>query len=191
MYGRSNKRLLMLALSCAAIILGIYMTFFYREAETAEGRADSQKMVQETDSVGDVSEEAQENLISQDKYDYSDMELPTEENESENEIYNGGKLTTDIYFSNTALLDEGGMPLEAQKILCSEVQKYLRHSGYEDVTELYIDDESYQEDAETISFVCFMDGHEEMLQIEYHFAEQTLKYYIVELDKYGAGGAYE
>lgn len=184
MYGRNNRKLLMLVLSCAAIILGIYMTFFQKE----ERMDSSQGAEKETGAVGDIREEERENSMDNKKYDYSGRELPTEDNESGNENYNGGKSEIDIYFSNTAVLDGGSMPLEAQKVLCSEVQKYLRHTGYADVTELYIDDESYAEDMEKISFFCFLDGHAEKLQIEYWFTEHTLKYYIVESDEYGAGG---
>lgn len=187
MYDRNNRKLLMLVLSCAAIVLGIYMTFFYGE-EKDKVMDSSQRSEKEISAAKDTKEGAGENLANSKKYDYSDGELPTEDNESGNEIYNGGKPESEIYFSNTGVLDGGNMPLEAQKVLCSEVQKYLRHTGYEYVTELYIDDESYGEDAEKISFLCFLDGYAEKLQIEYWFTEHALKYYIVESDEYGSGG---
>lgn len=188
MYG-SNKKLVMLTLSCAAIVLGIYMTFFYKEEEKSEKGGTVQEMAteEETNVRQNDGQEKQEESMNRNEHDYADTELPLEENESADETYNGGKVETEVYFSNTELLDTGNMPLEAQKVLCSEVQQYLRQSGYEDVTELYMDDESYVEDAEKISFVCFMDGHKEMLQAEYYFTEHTLRYYIVESDEYGAG----
>ncbi len=189
MYGRNNKKLVMFALSCAAIVLGIYMTFFYRAEEKSgnEGMVQEMETEQKTDARRNGGQEKQEESMNRNEYNYADTELPLEENESADETYNGGKVETEVYFSNTERLDTGSMPLEAQKVLCSEVQQYLRQSGYADVTELYLDDESYAEDAQKISFVCFMDGHKEMLQVEYYFTEHTLRYHIVESEEYGVG----
>lgn len=181
---RSVKQLVILAFSIAAIVLGVYMTFFNdkmnpeKEMNVEESRnIDQEKNAEESEQVEATND-----------FDYTKKTLPLVENESEDETYNNGKLGIDIYFSNTDKLDQGTMPMEAQAVLCEEVQRYLIHSGYDDVTELYIDDESYIEDPEKISFVCFMDGHEETLQIEYWYKEQTLKYFILNSDEYREGG---
>lgn len=181
---RSGKQLIVLAFSVAAIVLGVYMTFFAGNTNQDQdaGVEESGNMEQE------ISTEGSGQMERTDDYDYAGKQLPIVENETAVESYNNGKTEIDIYFSNTERLDQGKMPMAAQAVLCEDVQKYLKHSGYADVTELYINDESYQEDAEKITFVCFMDGYDEMLQIEYWFKEQTLKYFILNSDEYGAGG---
>lgn len=158
---RSQKKLLMLGIYCAAIILGVYMTFFNKTPEE-----------------DNVNEKVEDEMMIQ-GVDYSDKKLPDVENETSGERYGNGAFNDMLYFSNTTELDEGNMPLEAQAILVEETQHFLNLNGYGDVTELYIYEESYEESAEKISFICFMDGHEEALQIEYWFNESYLKYYIL------------
>lgn len=181
---RSGKQLIILAFSVAAIVLGVYMTFF--EGSTNQNQDASVK--ENGNMKQEISTEEGGRMERTDDHDYEGKQLPMVENETAVESYNNGKTEIDIYFANTDRLDQGKMPMEAQAVLCEDVQRYLKHSGYADVTELYINDESYQEDAEKITFVCFMDGYEETLQVEYWFEEQTLKYFILNSDEYGAGG---
>lgn len=148
---RSQKKLLLFGIYCAAIVLGTYMTFFYKE-QTETG----------------------ENRMQYDAADYAGKELPAVENESDEG--NGKDL---LYFTNTAKLDAGRMPFRAQGILVEETQRFLRLNGYEDVTELYVYAESYLENEKKVSFCCFMDGHKEALQIEFLFEEERLKFYIL------------
>lgn len=180
---RSGKQLFKLTLSIAAIVLGVYMTFFNdrTESDHDESAGESQNIGQE------ISTEEKNQMVTTNVHDYAGKELPEVENETADETYNNGRSEIDVYFANTECLDQGRLPAEAHAVLCEEVQRYLKHSGYDDVTELYINDESYQEDDEKITFVCFMDGHEETLQIEYWFEEQTLKYFILNSDEYGVG----
>lgn len=171
MYGTSGKTILKLILAVAAIILGLYMTFFHS--------SDNDKQVETESNPNEISitntEQEKESL---NIYDYSDKELPMSDNVSEDEIYSEGS-SIEVYFSNTAALDQGNMPLEVQKILSVRVQKYLYINGYDDVTELYIDEASYVETEQTISFLCYMDGYVEQLQIEYEFADQELKFAVI------------
>lgn len=171
---KSGKMIFKLAVSITAIIFGLYMTFFHDNS--LQGKEDSDAV----ESRAEMLEDTEKMKMGQNGLDYSHTELPMEDNESEFELYGSGTQNIEIYFSNTQVLDSGNMPLEAQAVLTGEVQTYLIHSGYADVTELYIDDESYSESEEKISFDCYMDGYEEMLQIEYWFQNQTLKYYITQ-----------
>lgn len=174
---KNGKRLLTFVISCAAIVLGIYMTFI-KDNTAEENRG-------QEESVMSMEQGEEMNMNQNNIYDYSDKELPTEENETAGESYNNGRKDIEVYFVNTEKLDKGAMPAEAQAVLSDGVQTYLRHRGYDDVTELYVDSESYQEDLEKISFNCFMDGYEEVLTIEYLFAEQTLTYSIMYMDEKG------
>lgn len=180
MYNVSGKKVLKLVLAIAMIVLGIYMTFFHEDSSDTQ-KAEEAKRVEHIQT--EKEEGASTEKMVTNAYDYTNQELPTEENISDAELYNGEKEVVEVYFANTEVLDHGNMPLEVQKILCERVQKYLRVNGYADVTELYIDSESYFEDAEKIGFRCFLDGHEEILQIEYWIAERTLKYAVLLLDE--------
>lgn len=167
---RSEKKVLMFVVYCAAIVLGVYMTFFYDMTEEKETLEAHEEVV-----TGEKVESMRESI----DVDYSGKELPDAENESADEMYKEGALDITIYFSNTEKLDNGNMPLEAQAVLTKEVQRFLNLNGYGDVTELYISDESYEENQETIIFSCYMDGYQDMLQIEFSFIESCLKYYIL------------
>lgn len=158
---RNTRRVLELVVYLAAIILGGYMTFFNNPMEKKEENV-----------MGQVE--------TMDGMNYWGKELPESDNVSADEVYSDKEVENiSIYFSNTAKLDQGNLPLEAQAILAADVQKFLNVMGFEDVTELYLYEESYMESNEKISFICFMDGHREALQIEYHFEEKCLNYYIL------------
>lgn len=181
MTGRNNKKLFMFAISIVAIIVGIYMTFIHRKIpEEKDTAMYTEKAEQERKAGG--------RLETENSYDYTGKVLPTEENDSNGDLYNGGKVNVEVYFSNTELLDTSDIPLNAQSILCSEVQAFLMRRGYDDVTELYIDDESAKVEDGITSFECFMDGHAEKLLVEYRKEEAVLKYYIVDEKE---GGTYE
>ena len=82
-----------------------------------------------------------------------------------------------VYFENTAELDAGNLPLQAQAELAVNIQTYLERSGYGDVTELYIN--NYTEDGQNITIQCNMDGYADELLIEYDGEEKHLSYCIV------------
>lgn len=170
---RESKKFFILGISIAAIVFGVYMTFFRSETP---GEAVIDDHTKEQDSEEQRLEGREE--MQEDRHNYLNQKLPTEENETAPESYNGDQKDIHVYFSNANALDSGNLPSQAQSLLVSEVQKFLNHCGYADVTELYIEDESYQEDAEKISFLCYMDGYQEVLRIEYHFQEKELRYYI-------------
>lgn len=167
---RSMKKVLMLAVYLAAIILGIYMTFFHK---TVVDITEEQNIQQE------LVEERGGSMIDG-GYDYTDLEFPDMENESVDELYSAeGSFVASIYFSNTEKLDNGVMPLEVQAKLVQHAQEFLEESGYEDVSELYIEENSYEENEERITFLCYMDGYEEIFQIEYNCEERSLAFCIL------------
>lgn len=167
-----KKQLYKLVISIVAIVIGIYMTFFYKD--------DSEDtFVEQTNGTEEIEEsEENEEITMQDNHDYSERKLPESDNNAENETYNEG-YTSDIYFSNTEKLDSGKLPLEAQARLVDDADRLLKRSGYEDVTELYIDSDSYQETEQYIKFRCFMDGYEDQLEVQYSFDEKTLNYSLI------------
>ena len=168
---RNGKQLVILAISFAAIVVGIYMTYFHK----GQSKEDNPQI---TDLQFETGNQKMEQSETENPYDYSRQKLPEVENTSDSDLYNGGKENIGIYFVNTRLLDESSMPLEAQAIISSSVQKYLRHRGYGDVSELYVDDSSFIDGEEGITFQCFMDEYEERLQIKYQ--DGSLSYSIVE-----------
>ena len=163
---KSGKVFVLIA--CILIsIVGIYMEFFYNP--------NSKK----NSEVSESAEKESESLNTE--YDFSGQELPDTENVSAGETYTD-KEDVEVYFSNTDLLDNGNIPLSVQSELCELTQRFLYRNGYEDVEELYVDDDSYLESEDMISFSCFMDGHQEKLQIRYDVQQHTLEYNIINTD---------
>lgn len=175
MKDRDSKKLFIMIMCICLSIFGLYMQFFREKkvetkVETSTNiKADNREYQKETE------------IMSQDPNDFLKQDLPNVENDSVNETYTDGQLV-DVYFSNTEVLDTGNLPLAAQKVLSGETQKFLYRNGYEDVTELYVDSDSYKETKENIVFNCFMDGHEEMLQVLFQFDESKIKLYILTVD---------
>ena len=162
MANRSAKKVLLLGVYLAAIILGLYMTFLNKE--------DTEQHL--TDQKGGEA-------VSK-GHDYTYLEFPDMENESADELYKEvGEEEVNVYFSNTDLLDNGSLPLEVQLVLAQATEAYLSERGYEDVTELYIEEDSYEETEKGIVFVCYMDGYTDTLQIEYKFEENKLIFCIL------------
>lgn len=167
---RSAKKVLLFAVYLAAIIVGVYMTFFHKIDSGLESK---EYIVQ--DSMHEIGEE---NVSME--HDYTYLEFPDTENEAVDELYReNGADEVNVYFSNTALLDNGSMPLEVQAVLAPAAEAYLSEKGYDDVTELYIEENSYEENETGIVFVCYMDGYEDVLQIEYKFEEKRLQFCIL------------
>lgn len=129
---RNSKKMLKLAVSIGMIVLGVYMTFF-RDVGTNKVRNTDLQTEQQAE------QQMEEQAMIRDKHDYSmTTELPDEENLSESDTFNGEKKDVYVYFENTAELDAGNLPLQAQAELAVNIQTYLERSGYGDVTELYI-----------------------------------------------------
>lgn len=164
----SGKKLLLLAFWIAIAIFGIYMTFFSKEESESMDESFVEKEINEIETENAIFSESQD-LTS----------LPMDENVSGDEMYIEG-METQIYFSNTTVIDEGNLPLEVQAVLVNSTQKFLNRSGYEDVTELYVDEESYIEDKEHIAFNCFMDGHTSQLRVIFEINSSNLKFSIIE-----------
>lgn len=170
MQNSSASKLIKFVFCICITILGVFMTFFQKGSDQNEKENVSEISVIEMESKeeNNVFEHAENTL-----------QLPDTENMSEDERYYSG-MDVELYFSNTAVIDQGNLPLEVHAVLVKSAQKYLNRSGYEDVSELYIDEESYVEEDTYIAFSCYMDGHAEKLRIEFDFNESNLKFSIVE-----------
>lgn len=170
MANRSAKKVLLLGVYLAAIILGLYMTFFNKSDSELDLKEDK-----EQSSTGQIGEDA----VSI-GHDYTYLEFPDTENEAADELYTeAGVEEVNVYFSNTDSLDNGSIPLEVQAVLAQATETYLNERGYEDVTELYIEENSYKESESRIVFVCYMDGYADALQIEYKQEENRLVFCIL------------
>lgn len=152
-------------------VLGVFMTFFYNPSG-AEEKMVNETMKQETSSEEDVKEKV--TFV----HAENELQLPNTENVSDEEAYNKG-MDAELYFSNTSVIDQGNLPLEVHAVLVNSAQKYLNRSGYEDVSELYVEEESYIEDETYIVFSCYMDGYSEKLRIEFDFNDSNLKFSII------------
>ena len=163
---KENK--LMIFIVCILLsIFGIYKTYFGdRKAEAEWNTAAVEKTMEKEDLV---TEQGENEMVT----------LPKSNNKSENEIYTEA-LPVEVYFSNADVIDEGNLPLEAHKILAVSAQKYLNRLGFDDVTELYVDETSYVEEEDKIYFNCFMDGHKEQLRIVYDKEYSELEFAILE-----------
>lgn len=161
---RNNIKIIKLVVSLVAIILGVYMSFL-RGGNAGQVVSNGIDKTRESRLI----ESEEEMVVEKNKFDYSGRQLPMEENISEVELYGDseGNAGDGIYFSNVQKLDEGSIPLETQAVLISEVASFLKNNGYGDVTELYIEGESYSESQNNISFICYMDGYADRLQIIY------------------------
>ena len=171
---RNGKKVFLLAVCIAATLFGIYINFFSGDAEDKEPRENrSNQFTRESEE--ELEMEHQEKVTA----DSGSTELPESRNESSNETYTEGTAVS-IYFANTDVLDQGNLPLSVQAVLVSRAQIYLNRSGYEDVTELYVDESSYVETSANIAFNCFMDGYTQQLHIEYRIRESSLEFSILE-----------
>lgn len=163
---KENK--LMIFIVCILLsIFGIYKTYFGDRKAEAEWNTAAVEKTREKEDL--VTEQGENEMVT----------LPKSNNKSENAIYTEA-LPVEVYFSNADVIDEGNLPLEAHKILAVSTQKYLNRLGYDDVTELYVDETSYVEEEEKIYFNCFMDGHKEQLRIVYNKEYSELEFAILE-----------
>ena len=109
---RNSKKMLKLAVSIGMIVLGVYMTFF-RDVGTNTVRNTDLQTEQQAEQQAE--QQMEEQAMIRDKHDYSmTTELPDEENLSESDTFNGEKKDVYVYFENTAELDAGNLPLQAQ-----------------------------------------------------------------------------
>ena len=168
MQNRDMKNVLLLILCIAATVIGIYMTFFH--SSTSD---------EDIPYINNVSQNKETEMEEYVETPTEEVSLPDYENDSLNETYTDGTEIT-VYFENTDVIDQGNLPLGAHAILCSSAQKFLKRSGYDDVTELYVDEESYKEGDKEITFRCFMDGYTQQLGITYDVSEQMLRFNIIE-----------
>ena len=180
MKDKNGLKIFILIFCIGVSILGIYMQFFGMDRITKkDGAEGTQETDRENMDPGDKEKtNGTEKTESTERNVFDMADLPDTENESADETYTGKQEIT-VYFSNTEKLDQGHLPLSVQAELTEDAQKYLKMYGYGDVTELYIDEESYSEDEEAVRFQCFMDGYQDKLQIEYTFGDSTLRFSII------------
>lgn len=163
---KENK--LMIFIVCVLLsIFGIYKTYFGDRKAVAERNTDTWEKTMKKEDL--VTEQGEKEMIT----------LPKSNNKSENETYTEA-LPVEVYFSNADVIDAGNLPLEVHKILAISTQKYLNRLGFDDVTELYVDETSYVEEEDKIYFNCFMDGHKEQLRIVYNKEYSELEFAILE-----------
>lgn len=177
MEGKGIKKMLII-IGCFAIsVIGLCMQFFYKgdSSSNVDKNAEEQRN-------GDETEQLESETVVY-EYDYLNTELPTEENESSNELYMGdGGKAAKIYFSNTGLLDQCSMPIAAQAELVEAAQAFLNLNGYQDVTELTVDNDEFIDDDKNVSFTCNMSGYEEKLQVTFSKSESKLMFAIVYIE---------
>lgn len=170
---KKNSRRMFIFVFCVLLtILGIYMTFFYDRTKKSK-----ESMFHDGEKTAYVQKEDTE--LEEGLNGDGTVILPDYDNKSANETYTEG-IAVEVYFTNTDVIDKGNLPVEAHAILPLSVQRYLNRSGFEDVTELYVDEDSYEESEDKISFDCFMDGHKEYLRIVYDKKESQLEFSISE-----------
>lgn len=156
---------------CAAGI-GLFVQFFHKPQIEDDEKMESQYEIDQT-------EDSKEKTTEADAYDYSDKNLPDVDNTSADETYAEFEVEhIQVYFSNTAMLDQCSMPTAAQSELALDTQKFLEMQGY-DVTELIIDNNEFIDDDNKVLFECVMPGYAEKLQITYEKAESMLHFAIV------------
>ena len=165
---KGNMKMFKLIFCIVISCVGVYMTFFHQKEPAA---LNHEKKAEE------VKEKAGDRGMADKLFQNSTEILPDTENES-SDTYTE-RNTVNLYFSNTEKLDNGKLPIAAQKELAEDAQKFLDEAGYSDVTELYIEDSSYQETAEWIQFDCYMDGYQDMLRIEYRFDAESLFFAVI------------
>ncbi len=108
-------------------------------------------------------------------YEYRQEELPTYENESENEIYTEGR-ELNVYFTNTEKLDNSSLPLAVHAVLCQEAQKYLDANGFENISEIRILEDGFKDGENSVTFQCSLPGYEEILVVSYQKERNALKF---------------
>lgn len=181
--GNSLKKVIIIVVCFAISVIGIYMQFFYKEKgkDNLENSTEISVGIDKKTEAG--TEQIKEDSTVVYEYDYSNQELPTEENESSDELYmgNGGDAAK-IFFSDTEKLDQCSMPMEAQADLVDAVQRFLIINGYENVTELHIDNEQFVDNEKVVSFLCEMQGFDEKLQVTFSKTEGKLSFAFVYID---------
>lgn len=159
---------------CAAGI-GLFVQFFHKPQIEEDEKVENQYEIDQT-------EDSKEETTEVDAYDYSDKSLPDVDNTSSDETYAEFEVEhIQVYFSNTAMLDQCSMPTAVQSELALDTQKFLEMQGY-DVTELIIDNNEFIEDDNKVLFECVMPGYAEKLQITYDKKDSTLYFAIIEDD---------
>lgn len=170
---KNGNRLFKFAFCIVLTVWGIFTTFFSDRLVTKDNLTIGGSEVVD---MQEMNENGEYKMFEQ----AQDLDnLPDVENISSDENYSVG-IDSSIYFSNMEIVDQGNLPLEVHAVLVDSAQKYLNRSGYSDVTELYVDEESYIETEEQIAFECFMDGYSTRLRISFVIGENCLKFSLVE-----------
>lgn len=156
MKDKQSKRLFRAILCIIIAIFGLIFTFGNGNGEEAE--------------TGNKNREAEKN-----DYEYAQERLPQNENGCEDETYTEGK-EINVYFTNTEKLDNSSLPLAVHAALCREAQKYLDNNGFENISEIRILDEGFEDNESLVTFQCELPGHEEILAVSYQKEGSMLKF---------------
>lgn len=159
MKNKQSKRLFRAILCIIIAIFGLIFTFGSGNGEETE--------------MGEKNTGMERN-----HYEYRQEELPLHENESENETYTEGR-ELNVYFTNTEKLDNSSLPLAVHAILCREVQKYLDANGFENISELKIQEDGFEDGEKSVTFQCSLPGYEEILVVSYQKERSRLKFEIM------------
>lgn len=169
---KSQKKMFIIIVCFCAAVIGLFVQFFHKPQMEDDEKMESQYEIDQT-------EDSKEKSTEKNAYDYSDKNLPDVDNASSDETYAEFEVEhIQVYFSNTAMLDQCSMPVAAQSELALDAQKFLEMQGY-DVTELVIDDSEFIDDESKVLFECDMPGYSEKLQIIYDKAASTLYFAII------------
>lgn len=84
-------------------------------------------------------------------------------------------ITTSCYFSNTENVIDAVLPLYAQKILVTEMQKWLNEQGMSDIEELLCIEGSFQEEEYNMIFQVAADN-EKTITCKYNTEKRTWKF---------------
>lgn len=173
MRDKRSKQVFIVAFCVLISVIGIYIQFIKKDTDIKDTQENAETVTEK--------EVETENESTQNEYDYSNKELPAVDNESDAETSTDGE-DIKIYFTNTQKLDDSDMPFNVQSVLSLDTQRFLYQNGYQDVTELAVDDSGFIDNEDEISFLCSMKDYEEKFKVLYDKSENKLKFSIVFLD---------
>lgn len=170
-----QKKLLILIVCIFLSLIGIIMTLTKNNTST-ENEETSELSMQESEVNESTSEHVTEEKISE----YDTTTLPDVDNDSDDSV----NIYTTVYFTNTDILDSSSLPIEAHSVLVENADKFLKLNGYENVTELVVDNETFTDNDTRVDFNCFMEGHEEVLGVTFLKDTGELSFSIRKIDEY-------
>lgn len=168
---KRSKQVCKIAFCVVISVFGLYFSFF--------GKSTDKKEKVDVENVEESKESKESNMNFEN--DYKDKQLPDVENES-NDTYTDGNQTK-VYFTNTSKLDASSLPISVHEVLCEKTQCYLYSCGYDNVTELVINEEDFIDNEDEVTFLCEIPESEEKLRISYDKKDNRLQFESVIIDK--------